>query len=325
MSRRVFWLLLASVVIIGLLVVVAVAQTPDHKITIAVTKQPVFSLFYIAQSEGYFRDENVDVGIKSFDLGRDALDDMVSGGSDITLADDAAFVKHALAGADVKALASLYRTSANTEILAKRGRVKSPQDLAGAAIALFPGTDQEFYLKDFLKGEGVSAEGIRKTDYDLADFESVALRNDVDAVVVWEPYGAKLLRKYPRVFTAMHSDLFVQNAFLVARGDVLSRNPEAVRRFMAALLKAQDFVASHPEQAIAAVAQNYPEFEVGDVAQSWAGMAPALELGNQGLQSLSNEAQDLDPQAVSGSAFDFQKYVDSSFLREFSPESVTLL
>ena len=129
-----------------------------YHLTIADASQPVFSLLYIAQERGFIREEGVEVLLRPFTSGRDALQDALDGHSDIATSYETPVVLQSLKGEQLSIVSSLHFSNKNTSMLAhKSSGIEKPSHLVGKTIAIPKNTNAEFFLNMFLASEGIDA------------------------------------------------------------------------------------------------------------------------------------------------------------------------
>lgn len=66
-------------------------QAPTEQLVFANPNQAMVSLVYIAEAQGYFRDENLSVTYKKFTSGRDAMNSVLAGEADVGVATEFPF------------------------------------------------------------------------------------------------------------------------------------------------------------------------------------------------------------------------------------------
>ena len=139
--------------VITLITACTKTQAPEQ-LVFADPNQAMVSLVYIAEAQGYFRDENLSVTYKKFTSGRDAMHSVLAGEADVGVATEFPFANNLLQGKPLRILGTLYRTNLNDAVVARRDRgIQGAADLAGKRIGVTPNTNSEFMLSTMLREE----------------------------------------------------------------------------------------------------------------------------------------------------------------------------
>ncbi|NMC35569.1 ABC transporter substrate-binding protein [Candidatus Beckwithbacteria bacterium] len=134
------------------------------------THQGQFAGFYIANQEGFYQQDGLDVTIKSIDLDRQITTDyLITGEDDIAIgsADEVLIARSE--GQPVKAVAVIFKIAPLIYLTKSGSNINSPYDFVGKTIALSPG--QGTYLYESMLGQiGIDRTKIKEipmTDWDL--------------------------------------------------------------------------------------------------------------------------------------------------------------
>lgn len=247
--------------------------------------------YYVAREKGYFTEEGLDVREGgAFNAGPEEMSAFAAGELDMGLVGTSPVVTFASQKmADVKIVAQ-----ANTEgsaVLIRAGL--EGEDMAsfrGRTIAV-PGfsTVQDFLLRLALKKAELSDTDVNiivlKPPETLAAFSS----SQIDGAVCWEPYPSMAVNdNKARVMLTSHQ-IWPDHpcCMLIVASEFLSKNPEVVRKVVAAHVKATDFI-------------NKNKLEATDMARMFTGQDK-----NVCASAMKNVKFDPDPDPV-----EIQKYVD---------------
>ena len=136
-----------------------------ENLTIAEASQAVFALVYIADEKGFFTDEGQKVTFNTFTSGKDALNSVVQGNSDIGTVFETPIVLQSYQGEELRIVSTLHNSSQNTGFVGlKSQNIESPTDLMGKTIAVTKGTNGKFFLFQFLTTQGIDLSGVDLVD-----------------------------------------------------------------------------------------------------------------------------------------------------------------
>jgi NitT/TauT family transport system substrate-binding protein len=304
----------------------AVAPLP---LTIAVFRQPAAALVFVADEQGYFREEGVAVALDAFDLGRDALASALAGRADLATVFDAPVVRRLAAGDDIALLATLHHSVNSHAILARRDRgIARPADLRGKRIGVTKGISTDYFLSVFLTSEGIPAAAVTEVPLEPENYEKALLGGAVDALVTFNPLTFKLRDALGAERSAIfHSDLYRETSVLAGRREIVAARREAVTRALRALVRAEDYLRDHPEDAlrivVARLAGRYPE---AVVRESWGAFRAEARLDNMLLTQFVQQGYWLrEHEGQQASLPDFERALASEYLEAVRPRAVTVL
>jgi NitT/TauT family transport system substrate-binding protein len=211
----------------------------------------------IADQQGFFRAEGLDVRPNYLQTGKVAMDAVVSGDLNfgVIVETNVAFVKFQ-EGADVKVIASVMRKH-DDAIMARRDRgIQTPKNIEGKTLALVPGTTSHRFADLFIDFYKLDRKKIQFLSLTAPSIQASVLNGSIPAGSVWEPYrynvqqalDGKLVQfNDPRIYTAY--------GLVAVRGDFAKAEPARIRSFLKALIRAEAFVRDHRDEAIAILAK----------------------------------------------------------------------
>lgn len=257
MRRRLHLLLAAAA--LAALGYVAVESRPVQRIerlSIALPASTAPSLLQIAAAKGYLAEEALDVGIVPATHGRAAAELLAQGNVDLAAAADVVFVIGVLKGADLSLAASIS-ASEDSAIVARRDRgIAAPADLAGKRIGVTFGTSADYFLWAFFTRHKLALESAVLVNLLPGEIAKALAGGAVDAVATWNPIiheARSALGANAAEFT--EPGIYKQTFVLFGRGDFARGQPAAMQRLARALLKAEQFMRSQPDEALRIVAE----------------------------------------------------------------------
>ena len=298
-----------------------------EKITVATVDQPVFALMYIAEKEGYFTDEGLNVAYKNFNSGKDALVDVLAGNSDIATVYETPVVRQIYGGKDVSIISSLHTSSKSIALIGRRDKgINNIEDIKGKKIGVTKGTSNEFFLTSYLTSQGIKLSDITLVDVQFKDVPALLQSGTVDAVVSENPYFYDIRQNNdPAKIIVFQSQAYTANSVLAGSTAVIKSKSEVLVRVLKALERAENLLNTNQEEAIKAVVASVPVFSEKSIRGTWDQFTPALKLDNVLLTLLEREAQWFkDNNVYTGQLPDFRKAIFTDYLKAVKPEAVTV-
>lgn len=208
------------------------------------------ALIYLAEEQGFFKKQGLDVVMKEYEAGVLAVDDFIAGKVEIATASDFAFVLQALKHQEVRMPATICMGSDVEFVVRKDRGILQPRDLRGKRVAVVRGGQTEFFLYHYLIFNNIPASSIQVIN--LKPMEMVKAMADwkIDAAICWPPYttemakrlGANGIRWPAQSGQEYYQVLFAKEAFL-------KKQTKAMKQFMVALSEAERFMAKYPDRA----------------------------------------------------------------------------
>ncbi len=205
---------------------------------------------YIAQAMGFFDEVGLNVEIKSFEGGVGALRGGISGGLDIVGTSSDPLFAAIQQGAPVKAIGT-YAPKLSVVMMA-RPDIKTPQDLKGRKLGIQEvGGFNDVMSRLVLQSAGISPNDVQFVTVATANRVSSMVQGQTEATVLHADQYYAALAADPN-FNVMARLWEVvpdwwYSAF-VASDDVIKNKREALVRFMTAVVKAQRFMYTNPEE-----------------------------------------------------------------------------
>jgi NitT/TauT family transport system substrate-binding protein len=252
----------------------AAAQAPEKpKIAIGVGGKPLF--YYlpltIAERQGYFKTEGLDVEILDFPGGARALQALLGGSVDVVSGAYEHTISQQAKGQDIEALVlqGKYAGIVLGMSKAKAAAYKTPADLKGMKIGVTaPGSSTNMFVnillaKTALKPDAVSIIGVGAT----AGAVAIMKRGDIDAIANLDPVIAQLEAGgdlVPVVDTRTTQGMQYVYGGAYAAGciyvpvDFAKKYPNTAQAIVNAMVRALRFIQiATPDQIVASVPAEY--------------------------------------------------------------------
>ena len=159
-----------------------------EKITVASAAYLTGALVYVAEDQGFFEKNSLEVTIKDYRSGKACADALIAGEADIATSADNAFVSNSFKHADLRVLGTVATAQVKELVARKDKGITTLTDLIGKKIGITKKSGAEFQLGVFLTFNGISQEAIELVDLKPPKMRGAISNGDIDAVFVWDPY-----------------------------------------------------------------------------------------------------------------------------------------
>ena len=191
MNRKLIFAIIAALIIVLGAIFILWSRPPKgysgkvESITIGTTTSEVNSLILIAQDQGYFAGNGLNVTHKIYSSGLAAVDGMLNQEIDMATGSEFAFAGNVLSQKNIRTIGIISRSS--TECLVGRvdKGIKSIPDLNGKRIGVPLKSRPEFSLDRFLYLRGIDASAVTLVNVPVNQSVDALVSGKVDAVTAW--------------------------------------------------------------------------------------------------------------------------------------------
>lgn len=224
---------------------------PREKMTIAYSTASNAVLVYIAFAKGYFTEEGLDATPQPHAFGKVALQSVLDGKADLATVASTPIMFAVMDGKNITTLAAIQTSSRNEAIVARTDRgIAKPADLKGKKIGYTRGTTADFFLDTLLLINGIGREQVTLINMRPDEMAAALVKGKVDAVSAFNPTLKQLERALGSNGVVFFGEKYYTEIFcLAADRDYAKKHPEAIKKVMGALIKAETFVQQHPGEA----------------------------------------------------------------------------
>jgi ABC-type nitrate/sulfonate/bicarbonate transport system substrate-binding protein len=265
---------------------------PLQAVRVAYTTQPQSTLVHLAVAKGYFRAEGLEVASLVHTFGKAALQSVLDGRADFATVAETPIMFNVLKGAPIRVIANIEASTLNNAIVARRDAgIAAPADLKGKRIAFTPGSTSEFFLDALLTTAGRTRQDVRPVPMKPDDMEEAVLAGRIDAACTWNYPLARIRRRLgANGILILDREIYTETFNIAVLEPYLAGNPDTVRRFLRALVRAEAFAARQPEEAqaiVAAATGTAPDL----VREVWSAFAYRVALDQTLLITLEDETR----------------------------------
>jgi NitT/TauT family transport system substrate-binding protein len=244
----------ALVLIVGLTSALA-SPTSSKKVRIGYLRNDLHHLAaWVAIDKGFFKEEGVDVEVAGiFNAGPEEMTAFASKSLDMGYLGMAPSVTGvANKAASVKAVA-LANAEGSSIVVRKDSSIREVKDLIGKSVAI-PGYSsvQDFLLRKALENAGVDPKKVNIIVIKPPEMIVALKAKEIDAFIAWEPHPSKALTMGIGKVLISSGMIWKDHPCCVVAVDnaFLRENPEVVRGFVRAHMKATEYIRKNPDEAL---------------------------------------------------------------------------
>ncbi len=190
-------------IVVGVLIVVIIlssfvylnSQTPNNgkleSINVAYSPFESLALFWVAQDQGFFTQNGLNITTHKYDSGAGALNGVINGEADIAVGpSEFPLVVRALNQETVQTMATISKSNFVYLVAREDRGINNVLDLKGKTIGTTFGTIAQYYLGRFLVLNGLKTEDVTIVNLRTpTDWVNAVVNGSIDAVATAQPYA----------------------------------------------------------------------------------------------------------------------------------------
>ena len=298
---------------------------PVEKITVAAAEYDTGALIYVAEDQGIFEENGLDVTIKGYASGKACADALIVGEADIATSADFVFVSNSFEHTDLRVFGTVATAQVKELVARKDKGITTINDLIGKRIAVKEKSGAEFQLGVFLVLNGISQEDVEFVYLKPSEMLDAISNGDVDAVFVWDPYLYDIKEELGdnAISWPGGQDFYF---VLLTKEDWIENNPAAAERFMKSMVEAEDYIKDNPEGAKEFVKNRF-DYEQDYIDYSWPNQEFAVTLEQAMLVTFEDQARWRINQGLTEATEvpNYLYYIYMDALEEVKPEAVGII
>ncbi len=272
----------------------APAARAAETLRIAASRAPVSLPLYVAQQEGFFAQEGLDVTLTDCIGGTRCLQQLLDGGADLATTSEMPVVLHGFRQADVAVVATIVNASDNLKLIARKAAgIARSEQLDGRRVGVVAGTAAEYLLETHLLAVGVDPHHVTMVPIQAEETVAALRSGRVDAVAMWEPYGYAALHGDGAASVGLRLPLtggYIESYNLVASRRILGSRDAALARLLRAVDRAEAFIHARPADA-QTVLRDRLALDQRFVDWVWNGLGFRLSLDQSLLSTMETETR----------------------------------
>lgn len=284
---------------------------------------------HLAKEKGFFRDAGLDVQLKTFEIGRVGGQGLINGNSNFAVMSDFSYIALLANNSqdpNLKVVASIVKTKL-LELLARTDRdISKPEDLVGKKIGVTEFTAGHFLLGIFLAENGLRLADVNVVFLSPPKLVDAIIGGELDAVLTWEPNVYNIKQGlHGKVTGWLVEKRQPTNILLISRWDWLKDNSDLAEKFLQALLVAEEYIASHNEEAKSFLSQR-GGYDEDYFKTLWSNFDFSLSLSQNLLLLFEDQNRwNIRNNIGDGSTPNYLNYIYIDGLLKVKPDSVTII
>lgn len=297
-------------------------------LTLAVADSPYAATALIAESQGWFAAEGLDVKIVHCAFGRICLEQLLAGQAQLATVADTPITFASFVRKDFAVVATLSSSGSELRMVARIDRgIAAAADLKGKRIGVLKGTSGHYFTETFLRFNGLEPTDVNIVALGASDAAGALVSGEVDAAGLFDPYVDDALHRLGAKARALPALGFFSLTFnLVSVPAAAGASDEDLVRVLRALKRADDLIRTQPERARAITAAAL-KIDPKPFEETWKHFDFRLQLAPALLSSLEAQARWAQRAQLvpAGSPLpDYLDFIRSGPLRRADPRAVRL-
>ena len=219
-------------------------------LTLALSLSPLSLPFFVAESEGFYAAEGVQVRTNEVIGGYRAMQDMLAGKADLATCSEAVIMFTSFKRDDFVVLASFGTSLEDVKIVTlDSSKVARPRDLAHRRVATISGSASHYYLDTLALLDGVAPESLEIVAMPPEAMAGALQQGAVDAIAVWQPFAYQAQHNLPGAHALDDSGFYKESFDLVSFRSMADQRSGDIVQLMRALDRAQRFIRENPGRA----------------------------------------------------------------------------
>jgi len=244
---------------IGVSVVLGLAATTsqaDEPLSVAMTTWTGYGLIHLADQEGFFADNGVEVDVRTMQDKSATAAAMATGRLDGWATTVDTFVFYDVERVGARQVLAVDFSRGGEGIVADAS-IESIADLAGRSVGADEGSSTFFFMLNVLADAGLTLDDIELKNMQAGDAGAAFMAGRVDAAATWDPWLTRARERedgHVLVDTAERPGLIVDT--VAFRNAVIEERPEDVQAFVAGYFDAYDYWQENPDEANRVMAES---------------------------------------------------------------------
>jgi ABC-type nitrate/sulfonate/bicarbonate transport system substrate-binding protein len=291
------------------------------KMTIATGVDPVFSAYYVAQEEGLFKKQGLDVRISTGPSGSAMVAFLVNGQIESAFGSEIAGIANHNLDPNVVVVAQAARL---VRWIALVGRnIDNLDQLKGKKVGVARGSGGEVFWLAMLDKLKLNAADYTVVNVEAPEMIAALERGNIDAYAVWEPWVTRGLAAVKNTKVLRDQEgILEQGVFIYMNQGWIKKNPAPAEGFMRALVEATEIINKDRSRAAKDVSAFLKSLDPPMVEQLMTKLTYDMELSNASISMLRLAESQLKQQGKLTKPVDYGAFIYPDLLRKVQPGKV---
>jgi NitT/TauT family transport system substrate-binding protein len=303
-------------------------DVPIESLSLATLPLEASSLILVADNQGYFSQNFINVQFKYYDTGLGTLNALLKGEADLAApVGEYVLVGKIFGDERVMTVGAIDKSDYQVILGRKDHGIADVKDLRGKRLGVIRGTQEEFYLTRFLELQSISLNEITLVDVPLSQSVDAIVSGNIDAGVMVPPYiddAIQALGNHAVAWSVQANQTTQQ--LVICQSEWITQHTALIKRFLKSLSIAQDYLIHNPDQAKAIIKKrlNLPD---KDVTRIWSQNQFGLSLDLSLIAAMEDEARWMikNNLTTEKQVPFFNDYIYEDALKAIKPEAVNII
>ena len=290
--------------------------------------EPYGALVVIAQGQGFFSRNGINLVVTDFSSATNALNAALSNQVNLAISSEYAFVAtNVLKQGNLNIISGIDKAQSVSIVSRKDRGIENIADLSGKKIGLTFQIAPQFYLARFLALNNIGSQTVDQVNMPTTQYVTAIVNGSVDAVVVSDSSISQIENQLPNdtvVWSVQGSQLL--NMVVSGRNDWVLQHPDLVARFLKSLSQAEDYSINYPAGA-RAIVQKQLNMTDSVMAEKWSSHQFSLSLDQSLVAIMEDETRWMINNNLTNQTAvpNFVNFIYLEGLNSVRPESVNLI
>jgi len=298
--------------------IVSVDKEDNISLRLKWINQAQFAGFFIANSKGFYKENNLNVKIEPGGPNISPIQMVVSGANDFGIVGADQIILARNKGIPVVAIGIIYKQTPISLVSLKEKNITKPEDIVGKKIAVVYGNDEVLY-KIMLFKQKIDRSKLNE----VAQIPDVSqlLTNQVEVKMVYEmndPVLLKIQGKETNIIRFRDYGVDFYGDTLFTTEDMIKNHPDVVNKFVKASFKGWKYTIENPVEAIDETMRVNPNLnkqaQFGYLQTSIPIISKDDKLGFSDIEIWENMQKELIGQKIISESIEIDKAFNNSFL-----------
>ncbi len=235
-----------------------------------------YAIYYNAIDNGFFREQGLEVAISRGQGSGDTIRRVAAGTAQFGVADIATVMTARQRSADsrVKAVMPVYTKPPHSLFVIASSGIRDFRGLEGKRVGTTPGNSHQIYLPLLAASNNFDPNKIIWVTTDPGAMGAMLINGQLDAAPFFQThqyFQNKQAQRFGREIMAIPYANFGLDAYastIIASDTLIERNPELIRKFLAALQKSFIWARDNQEAAARIHNKHHPQIDADDALGS---------------------------------------------------------
>lgn len=284
------------------------------------------ALIYIAEDQGYFSRNGLDVTEQEYEPVAAAVKALLDGSVDIAMSSEGIFIGKIFTEQNICYTGTIDKGKVLYLVGLRNHGIEKVSDLKGKKIGVGKATNTEFFLGTFLSLNGISPQDVTLLDIKPSNIGAL-IDGSVDAMVVLSNAIDMIRERSDSEIVVFDVNNYRPSFWgVISRKDWEANHPQTLEKFFKSLAQAEEYLLHHPFEA-RAIVQKRMNYTDEIMTAVWSEHDFSLTLGESLIAAMGDEARWMinNNLTMEKEVPKFTDYICDDALRAIKPEAVDII